>query len=51
MEKHTKHNIYIKFCKCTKCISILIRHILNMCDEKIKKLQFKLSCKKRHKSI
>lgn len=48
-----KHNNIklIKFCLCDKCKNILIKHILNLIDNKIKILLNKKLCKKNHKSI
>jgi hypothetical protein len=53
MHKHKyKHDgKLIKFCKCVICIKILITHILNMCDIKIKNKLNKNLAKKHHKSI
>jgi len=47
---HIKHDV-LKFCKCKLCLKILISHILNMCDIKIKKIKNKLLGKKLHKSM
>lgn len=51
MLSYKHNNKLLKFCNCKKCLNILVRHILNVCDIKIKLLKNKSLGKINHKSI